>query len=300
MQKIKQKRTIILSLFVLVTLVWGFGFSLVKMTMDRGVPEFFLMGARFSIASVALIVIRLFTKKNLRFKAQEVKVGGILGILLFASFALQTFGLATTTPAKSGILTSCYVVIVPIVMMIYKRRFLVKPLTDAIICLFGMMIFFNVFESFSNVGWGDVLTILSSGIFALHIIFLGVFSRKLDALDLSIFQMVFCALISILASVTFESSKFGGMDWQFMIGAVVFMGIFTTGFAYLIQTLAQKYFSPTTVSMVACLEAVFATVFSLFLGFETLTPYLVVGAIYIFFSIIRALVLPKVTYSRFL
>ncbi|HKL94094.1 MAG TPA: EamA family transporter, partial [Clostridia bacterium] len=79
-----------------------------------------------------------------------------------------------------------------------------------------------------------------------------------------------------------------------------FLGIFSTGFAYLIQTLAQKNFSATTVSMVACLEAVFATAISLILGLEFLTPHLAVGAIYIIFSILRAVLLPQVYYDRFL
>ncbi|MDD4839112.1 MAG: DMT family transporter [Clostridia bacterium] len=300
MNKSKRNKNIILLLFVLVTIAWGAGFPIVKIALQRGVPQFFMMGARFAIAGICLIIIRGAVKKNLHFKKSEIEKGSFLGILLFVAFALQCFGLEQTSPAKSGILTGCYVIVVPILVILFTKKFALKPLVDGAICLFGMMIFFNVFESFSNIGGGDWLTILGAVIFALHMLFLEKLSKNCYILDLTIFQMIACGILAIIASLIFELDQYAAMDFQFMIISVLFLGIFSTGFAYLIQTLAQKNFSATTVSMVACLEAVFATVFSVAMGMEIVTPSLIIGAIFIIFSILRSVLLPPVFYDKFL
>lgn len=292
-------KKLILFLFVVVTVIWGAGFSIMKMTINHGAPELFINASRFSIAAVVLFLIRLFKKKTAKFSEKDIIRGSVLGVLLFFAFSLQSFGIGLTSPAKSGMLTDSFVIMVPILLIFFNRKFSLKPLTDAAICLFGIMVFFNVFEDKSSFSTGEWLVVACALAFSLHIIFTEIFAKKSGVLELTVIQMTVCAVLSITSSLIFERGSYNQIDFSFVAGAVVFLGLFSTAFAFFVQTLAQKHFSSVVISLISCLEAVFATAISVMLGFETVTPMYVIGTFFILFSLLRS-VLAKENYDRFL
>ncbi len=298
MIKDKTKYSILL-LFFIVTIFWGAGFSITKIALNHGAPEFFLLSARFILGSVILLALRGARKKSLAIPKQTIKAGSILGVLLFLAFVLQTFGISKTTPAKSGLLTDSFVVIVPLLLVAFNKRVSIKAIVDAVICFFGMMVFFNIFDDSSAFGAGEWLLILCAVALALHIIYTEKYANNFDTLDLTCVQIVVCAVLSTVFSLIFETPLYTQIQISYTIGSIIFLALFSTAIAFFIQTLAQKYFSSTVIALSACLEAVFAVVISVLLGLDTFSLMYLMGSAFIVFALLRS-VLVEEHYQTFL
>jgi len=111
---------------VLTTLAWGATFVLVKDSLEYSHPFTFIF-YRFLIASIVILPFILFDKKNKKdfFKhtnKSEFKGGIACGFLLYAGYAFQNYGLDITVPSKSAFITSISVLIVPIILIFYKKE----------------------------------------------------------------------------------------------------------------------------------------------------------------------------------
>lgn len=105
------------SSLVILTVLWGTTFVVVKDALSHGDPFSFL-ALRFGVGAVVLSVLsgrRLLSPSHLR-------RGGVLGLFLFAGFVFQTVGLKYTTPSRSAFITGMYVLLVPLVMLVLFRR----------------------------------------------------------------------------------------------------------------------------------------------------------------------------------
>ena len=86
-------------LLVIVTVVWGGGFIATSTALNVFSPFTILM-IRFLGAAVLPIILARNAWKTLTKK--DILHGIIVGVLLFLSFAFQTFGLQTTTSGKNA------------------------------------------------------------------------------------------------------------------------------------------------------------------------------------------------------
>ena len=101
------------------TLVWGTTFTLVKIALE-GTSAGAFLSLRFGVAFLAALAIWLW--RSPRASPGLLRDGSLLGLAMFAGFALQTAGLRYTTPARSGFLTGLAVLFVPFI-----ARFLIGP-----------------------------------------------------------------------------------------------------------------------------------------------------------------------------
>jgi len=98
-----------ISLFI-VAIFWGGGFIAVKDALSSLTP-FYIMAMRFGISVIIMLLI--FRKKIKLITKNVLKVGVLIGLLLFLGFAAQTVGMKYTTAGKNAFLTGTNVVIVP-------------------------------------------------------------------------------------------------------------------------------------------------------------------------------------------
>jgi len=287
-EKIQAKNFKYVLWFISVTLIWGGSFLFVNDLLHDNIPIFLLMFARFTIGSIFLLVLRTFNKAP-PIKKPEVFHGSIMGLIIFVAFFLQTLGAYYTTPAKNGMLTGLYVVFVAILEIVIKRKIRLKPIADALVCVIGMMILFDIFKSSFKMNLGDLLTILCALVFAAQFIVLEKYSPNLNSINYAIIQLIFVSAVSLILSLIFESSGYAAITLTpAIVLKVIFLGLFSTGYAYLIQTIVQTKLFAVTVSMVSCLESVFAVVFSIIFAYDNLTLSLVVGSLIILASMLSA------------
>ena len=105
-------------LLVLITLIWGSTFVLIKKALEDSSP-LVLNAVRMSLAA---ILLGLFYRKHLvRMDRTALRAGAIVGVFLYLGYALQTAGLRLTTPSKSAFLTGISTVLVPLILLAFWR-----------------------------------------------------------------------------------------------------------------------------------------------------------------------------------
>ena len=182
-------------LMLITALMWGSGFVGMTMGLEHW-TVFQLMAGRFLAASIILSIV--FYKKIKLITKSVLWKGTILGIILFTSFALQTWGLEYTTPSKNAFLTALNVIIVPIIAyVIYKRRIDRFEFIAGGIAIVG--IGFLSLQDSLTINFGDMLSILCAVGFAFDIFYTNVFVKTEDALALTIVQFYTATICSVIA-----------------------------------------------------------------------------------------------------
>lgn len=283
MDKLDKKKVLFADLsLLLVAAVWGGGFVAVKDALDN-ISPFYMMSMRFSIASILMCLI--FWKKIKNIKKQDLVAGLVIGVILFSAFAFQTVGLQYTTAGKQSFVTAVYVVMVPFLYWIVSRKTPGKyNVISAFICLVGIgFLTLNSNEGLV-LGKGDILTLVCALLFAAHIVAVGHYAEKCDPVILTILQLGVSAIISICFAIVLEKPPVS-MGKEAII-PIIYLAVFSTFVAYLVQNVAQKYTYSTHAALIMCLESVFGSVLSVIILGEDFTLKMVFGCIMIFTAII--------------
>ena len=109
-------------ILLFVAAIWGLAFVAQRMGMDH-VGPFTFNGLRFVLGCISLLPFLYFSRKDnaLRRPAGLFKAGIISGIFLFLGISFQQVGLVYTTAGKAGFITGLYVVIVPLINLIFRQ-----------------------------------------------------------------------------------------------------------------------------------------------------------------------------------
>jgi drug/metabolite transporter (DMT)-like permease len=270
-----------------ITVIWGSSFIIMKNIVEvLGVYAYLAM--RFTVAAVILAV--LFRKPMQAVQPRNLMHGGIIGILLFMGMALQVTGLKYTSASTSAFVTGLNVVIVPVVSALFLRK---QPPVRAVIGVMmataGLFVLTGGFSQHWNKG--DTLTLLCSFCFAMQIIFIDKFNAVTDPKQTAVIQMVTAALLYGAAWLLFEPGKVN-ITWIVVV-TVLYTGALGTAFAFGVQTIAQKYTSPTRTALIISCEPVFGAVFALLVPgtggkTETLTWAMIAGSVLILGGMITA------------
>lgn len=272
---------------VVTAIIWGSGFVASAVALDHYTPYQILAG-RFFIGAILLSVV--FHKKIKAIEKHTLLKGVILGAILYIAFVLQTVGLQFTTPSKNAFLTAINVVIVPFIsFVIYKRKLDVFELIGAVMAVIGIALLSLQFNG--EVNFGDVLTLLCAFAFAFHIFYTARFVSNEDAVSLTLIQMATAATIGL--TVTLAKGEMSFATEASALMPLVYLGIFSTTIAYLLQTIAQKYITETKAAIILSTEALWGTLFSIILLSELLTLRMGVGSALILVAIIIAETKPK-------
>lgn len=270
---------------IVVAIIWGSGFIATQMAIDAKMSSSLIMASRFIVAAVTLLVI--YFKKLKDFKKHELVCGVIAGAFLFLAFFSQTIGLRHTTPANNAFITAINVVIVPFLSWaLMKKRPSVKVFVCAALSLVGIAILNYTLDAGIHFNVGDLLTLLCAFLFACHIAYLGYGAKRVDAVKLTFLQMATAAVLSIAALLIFDIQSLTTAAYSQGILPVLYLGLFSTCVAFLIQTKVQGMISASKTAIILSMEAVFGSLFSVLLGYDQLTVNLVIGGLIVVGSII--------------
>ncbi len=274
-------------ILLLVAFIWGSGFIATQMAIDNGYSTSFILAYRFIVSSVLFGVI---FRKDLKKILNKVNYGGVVvGLLLFFSFTLQTYGLEYTSPSNNAFITATNVVFVPFLSwLIFKIKPKINSFLAAIICLVGVTILSIDFSvGFTSFGIGELLTFGSAVCFALHTVSIGYYSSKMETKAIIFLQIFTAGILSIILFV-FVDGNFAEFIPNTKQLPVLYLAIFSTSVCYFLQTKAQSVVSPTKTSIVISTESLFATTMSIILGYETLKSSIIVGGVLILCSVLLA------------
>ena len=266
---------------LLVAAIWGSGFVVTKNAVNHITP-FYMLAIRFFISFILMAIIFWERVKNTKLK--DIKAGAVIGFFLFTAFATQTYGIKYTTVSKQAFITASNVVMVPFFYWFVSKK---KPepyeIMSAIICFIGIGIL-SIEKGF-RIGLGDSLTLLCAVFFASHIVSIGIFAEDHDPILLTIYQMFIAAIFSLVSAIIFEP-KIPILTKE-IIFPVLYLSIFSTLIAFLVQNLAQKHTSSTKAAIILSTEALFGSLFSFVFLKEPFSLKFLVGCSAILFSIIN-------------
>ena len=255
-----------------VSAAWGFAFVVMKDAISRQNVNSFLF-SRFVLAVVVMLLIRpqciKYFNKNLLLRASAA------GLFLGGGYILQTLGLELTDAAITGFITGLYVVCTPLIAaVILKARITIFTWVCVGIATIGLGLL--SLEGW-KIGTGALLVLASAIAFAAHIIALGKWSSGRDAYAMTVVQLAMCALLTGLASL-FEGGYQLPPD-RGVWATVIFTAVVCTAVAFVIQTWSQAHMSTTKVAVILTMEVVFAALFAILFGGESLTPQKAIGGV---------------------
>ena len=255
-----------------VSAAWGFAFVVMKDAIASQNVNSFLF-SRFVLAVVVMLLIRpqciKYFNKDLLLRASAA------GLFLGGGYILQTLGLELTDAAITGFITGLYVVFTPLIAaVILKARITIFTWVCVGIATIGLGLL-------SLKGWaigdGELLVLASAFAFAAHIIALGKWSSGRDAYAMTVVQLAMCAVLSGFASL-FEGGYQLPPD-RGVWATVIFTAVVCTAVAFVIQTWSQAHMSTTKVAVILTMEVVFAALFAILFGGESLTPQKAIGGV---------------------
>ena len=199
--------------------------------------------------------------------------GALAGCVLFLGSSLQQIGLSDTTAGKAAFITGLYMVIVPLLGIFLKHRVHINTWIGVTLAVVGLY-FLSVTESFS-IGKGDLVELAGAVFWAIHILTIDHFAKKVDALKLSFVQFVTCSILSMSVALIFEKITVYGLT-QALI-PILYGGIGSVGIAYTLQIIGQKHAKPSHAAIILSLESLFAAIGGLLILHEYLGGRAYVG-----------------------
>ena len=257
-------------LLVVTTFIWGSTFVIVKGALLDASPFPFL-AIRFILAGLLMWLVM----GHGRLDRQALLPSLVLGILLFAGYAFQTWGLTSTTPSKSAFITGVSVILVPLISLFHGYRLRGANLGGAGLGLLGL--YFLVLPSgLGAVNRGDLLTLFGAISFAVHIMLVGAYTRRFSFQHLAPGQIL---VVGIVATLAVPIGPAWVVHWTGrLIFALAVTAIFATGFAFGVQVWAQQYTPPAHTALIFALEPVFAALTSRLVTGEHLGGKVLVGS----------------------
>ena len=270
-----------------VSAAWGMAFVVMKDPIAKQNVNSFLF-TRFFFAVIALLLIKPSVIS--RFTPELLKKGSIAGLFLGAGYILQTLGLARAGAAITGFITGLYVVATPVlaalVLKVKINRFTwlcvaTATLGLALLSLKGW-----------SIGYGEFLVFLCAISFAAHIIALSKWSNGLDIYALTVIQLTTCALMTgVISFAQGYKAPVNTSGWL----VVFYTAVLCTSIAFIVQTWAQAHMSATKVAVILTMEVVFAAIFAVIFGSETLTLKALIGGILVLTAIFMIVLKEPVT-----
>ena len=253
-------------ILLLTSAIWGFAF-VAQRVGSQYVGAFTFNGIRFALGSISLIpLIVYFDKKkksdsinenNIEANARKIIVPGVLiGAILFAGSTLQQIGLTYTTAGKASFITGLYMVAVPIIGIFLGHKIGKNSWIGVGLAVVGLYLL-SVNENFS-ISYGDLLEVIGSVFWAVHILTIDYFSNKVDSLKLSCIQCATCSFLSIISALIFEQITMSNISSALI--PILYGGFLSVGVAYTLQVVAQKNAKPSHAAIILSMESVFGAV----------------------------------------
>lgn len=273
----------IASLMILLeSLIFGVTFVVIKEGLANIEPLNFLAW-RFILGAIVLALI--CHKKLKSFDLDKVKLGAAVGLVLAVAQSCQTLGIQYSTASKSAFITNLCVVLVPVFLAI-KAKEMPKPNIIVSVILASSGLALLTLENGLSIGIGDILLFICAIFFALYIILVGKYSRQIDAISFTTYQLSAVAISCLFAAIfTGEFSiPQNYLAWQ----SILFCAVFATAAVHVIQNHFQQYISETTTAIIFASIPLFATIAAFFYLGEQITLKTIIGGTLVITAMVLA------------
>ena len=287
------KGTLILGL---ATIIWGLAF-VAQSGAAKLIPSFAFNALRSFIAAAFLLILRAFLNRKAKVpfiptdrKEKRIFLFSTIlcGVLIAISVNFQQFGIAcypdgVAVEARGGFLTALYVILVPLLSVFLGKRIRPFVWVGVVIAVVGIYLL-CLTDGITQIYLGDVLILCCALSFALHILTVDRLAGQIDGIRLCCVQFIVCGVISAVLSLIFET-----VSMQAVVSAapqILYLGIMSSGIAYTMQIVGQKYAEATVASITMSFESVVAAIGGWLISGNTLEGRELFGCALVFLAII--------------
>ena len=266
---------------LLVAFIWGTAFVAQRLGAEQS-GIFVFNGVRFLIAALALLP---FIHFHFKVERKQLPMVFLVGLLLFAGSSFQQAGLQFTTAGNAGFITTLYVVLVPILLLLFWRKKISwLAWVAAILAVAGGWLLST--RATFQVAPGDGLELVGSLLWAFHVILIGKLAQQMQPLQLAVGQSFVAGGLSLLTGLLFETHTTAQIAASWL--PILYLGIMSTAVAFTLQIIGQRHSPPSDAAIIMSMESVFAAISGYILLGEILQTIQVVGCAMIFVAILLA------------
>ncbi len=289
--KEKRLKTVSYLLLLLAAMIWGAAFA-VQSEGARFVEPCTFVCTRYILSALVMLPLSLITgRKNGPAPVDRaeflysVKGGLVCGFFLALASLSQQAGIETTTAGKAGFITALYVVLVPVLGLLFKKRPPLKIWFCVALGLLGLYLI-SVTSSFT-VEKGDALMILCAVLFSAQIMSVDHYSTgSRNVILLANIQFLVTALISAAGMLLWETPNWADLKAAGVL--ILYMGIMSGAAGYTLQMAGQKHSDPAVASLIMSLEAVFSALTAWLFLHQTLSAREAAGCAILFLAVLAA------------
>ena len=286
---------------LLCTFIWGTTFIAQDTGMDD-IGPFTFNAVRFFVGFLAILpLVFLFETKNYSFEFKKdkkllIRLTIIIGFSLFFGSALQQVALLYTDVANAAFFTIFYVPLVPIIVFLFRKKKIHWSVWPSVcLCLIGGYLLTNFFDA--TVRLGDSLVILGALFWSFHIIYTDIFIKKFNLpLTLGAAQTMIVALLSLIVGLIYEEFILKNILKEII--PILYAGVLSGGFAFVLQIYAQKNISPAPAAIIFSLEGVFATIAAWIILSQILEINNILGCIFILCGVLISQLVPLINQKK--
>lgn len=242
-------------------LVWGISYSAVKYCLDRGMPPFAMMTARFILAVLVLLPLVLHRRTEI---VEERKRGILTGIALLVGYVLQTLGMAQTTASMAGFLSGLITLLVAVGgWLLFRERMRATTAVGLLMGFAGLVLMCLGTEEEGGAKRdslvGVALLIGASCSFACHILLMSRWSRAGRETVYCWWQLVTVA-VGVVGFLPFQggfASIPAHVQEPWIAGCIVYLAVFALAIAIVVQSRVQPHIPATRVAVIFATQPLF-------------------------------------------
>lgn len=288
-------------LLLLAALIWGTTF-VAQSIAAKSISPFTYNFCRFYVGALVLLPVAILVGKKdplapnytgasipgmrpKKSRTRDLRICGIAcGILLFLAGGFQQAGLEYTTAGKSGFITALYIILVPVFGLFLHKK--CPPLVWISVALAVIGFYLLSIRGGFSVNRGDLLTLCSSCMFAMHILTVDHFIPRVNGIQLSCIQFLVSGTLSVFPAFLLETPDISSIAQ--CIWPILYAGILSSGVAYTLQIIGQRGLNPTLASLLMSLESVISAISGWIVLGDSMSPKELTGCIFVFTGVILA------------
>ena len=281
-----------LSCALITSFIWGTAFVAQDLGMDHIGPLTFtsarlFLGFLTLLPFLIFIDLKMIKKTNYDFKKIFIYLL-FIGFLIAYGNALQQYALLYTDVANTAVFTVLYVVFVPFVSyFFFSKNIHWSVWPSVLMCLLGGLLLTELNNV--TVRLGDSIALFNALFWSFHIVFI---SRLLKIFNFPItiaaLQCLIGSIFTFVPALTFEEVIFSNILLEYK--EILYIGILSSGFAFLLQIFGQQNLNPAPVAIIFSLEGAIASI----AGWVILDQFLNEVKIFGIFLIIIAVIFSQI------
>jgi len=290
LEAMKRNKTLLWMLIILITLIWGYAWVLMKEALNYMGP-FTFSAFRFSIGAITLLLVVWLLKTGFP-PRKYIKHIVIVGLLqTTAVFLLVMYGLLFVDAGKSSVILYS----MPLFSSLLAIKFLGEKINAAkfaglFMGLFGLVTILG-WDIFAGQPWeaifGQQLIIIAAIAWAISNVYYRLKVQDLPKLQVSAFQMTFGAIGIIVAALVMEWNEPVILNAE-SIYDILFTGVLASALCFTAWFFIISLIDMVSATISTLLVPMFGLVFSSLILDENLTIGVIAGSALIISGIVVA------------